>query len=417
MLIVSDSYNFISDIMNEDRYNYGRGLTADQAKAELHKESSDPRLDSLVDILYDLWGDKFHSAYRSIPLRFPEDINRKVKIAREYKPFLKDNSKIPFHISDDKFKIDNIEFSFGDGTVFSDRTAAGLEYEKSAASEVKSLLLEGKIAQNESELNRLHKKYKDLIDDDNFKAAKDKATVDNIDQLVTVKKPSRRNSNQQLWDNQFNINIKNARETISESAYLLSDVIIHSGPLADSIYLSAKIESHQWSAPSCSCVFEKNITFRKAADSELPFNKSGLNKDTAFCNFCNLFCLNKKDLYSAIVPHNENDRNTLKVKTQTSESKDNLGALFQMIIGGGYYLVKRGNTQVKYITKDFKKAKFVLDSNVLITDSGKTITFTGKFNGVNAKINVRTSSGEAYPNRIFPVIDHTSLIEALSKNK
>ena len=84
MLIVSDSYNFISDIMNEDRYNYGRGLTADQAKAELHKESSDPRLDSLVDILYDLWEDKFHSADRSIPLKFPEDINRKVKIAREY---------------------------------------------------------------------------------------------------------------------------------------------------------------------------------------------------------------------------------------------------------------------------------------------------------------------------------------------
>lgn len=415
MLIVSDSYNFISDIMNEDRYNYGRGLTADQAKAELHKESSDPRLDSLVDVLYDIWKSEFHSADRSIPLRFPEDINRKVKIAREYKQFLKDNDKIPFRISDDKFKIGNIEFSFGDGTMFSDRTAAGLEYENSAASEVKSLLLEGKIAQNESELKRLHVKYSDLLNDKNFIDAKDKATVDNIDQFVTVKKPSRRNSNKQLWDNQFNINIKNAKETISESAYLLSDVIIRNDPPADSIYLSAKIESHQWSAPSCSCVFEKNITFRKAADSELPFSKSGLSKDTAFCNFCNLFCLNKKDLYSALVPHNENDRNTLKIKRQTPESKYTLGALFQMIIGGGYYLVKRGNTPVKYITKDFKKAKFVLDSNVLITDSGKTITFTGKFNDVKAKIDVRTSSGEAYPCRIFPVINHTLLIEALSK--
>lgn len=417
MLIVSDSdsYNFISDIMNEDRYNYGRGLTADQAKAELHKESSDPRLDSLVDILYDIWKAEFHSADRDIPLRFPEDINRKVKIARAYKPFLKDNDKIPFHISDDKFKIGNIEFSFGDGTMFSDRTAAGLEYENSAASEVKSLLLEGKIAQSESELKRLHKKYSDLLNDKSFIDAKDKATVDHIDQLVTVKKPSRRNSKKQLWDDQFNINIADIKSTISESAYLLSDVIIHNDPPTNSIYISAKIESHQWSAPSCSCVFEKNTAFRKAADSELSFNKSGLSEDTAFCNFCNLFCLNKKDLYNALVPRNENDRNTLKIKRQTPWSKYTLGALFQMIIGGGYYLVKRGNTQVKYITKDFKEAKFMLGPNVLITDSGKTITFTGKFNGVEAKIDVRTSSGEAYPCRIFPVINHTLLIEALSE--
>jgi hypothetical protein len=413
MLIVSENYSSIDDIMNEDRYNYGRGLTADQAKAELHKESSDERLDDLVDFLYEVWVDEFAGIDRKIPLRFPEDVKGKVKVARDYAPFLKANSE--FHVSGNKFTIGEIEFTFGDGSLFSDRAAAGREYENDVADDVRLLLLENaESKEDRARLSELQAQYAKLLEDKEFKKAQKIVQADPsaIDRVVKVETPKRRNSNHELWDNDFNINTDT--KDIEASGKIIADVVIN-----DKIYLSAKIESHQLSGVRCAMVFDSNTLFRQYArenrsfKDEKSFNESNLAKNIPFMNFCKLFSVSEFDMYNSLVPHNDNDRK-LTIKNQSEYSSSTLGLLFRKLVGGNYWVVKRGEP-VRFIgIKNLDNLRFTI-SNAYITKSGKSIVFNGSLNDLSAAINVRTSSGEDYPCRMFPKVEIEQLINLLAK--
>ena len=414
MLIVTESYNLIDDIMNEDRYNYGRGLTADQAKEELHKESRDKRLDDLVDFLYEVWVDEFAGIDRKIPLRFPEDVKGKVKIARDYAPFLKANSE--FHISGNKFTIDGIEFTFGDGSLFSDRAAAGREYENDVADDVRFLLLENTESKaDRSRLKALQVQYAELLKDKDFKEAKKIVNADPsaIDHIVRVETPKRRNSHHELWNDDFEINTNT--KDIKESGKIIADVVIN-----DKIYLSAKIESHQLSGVRCAMVFDSNALFREYAKKNLSFknkssfDESDLSNNTPFKNFCELFSVDGFDMYNSLVPHNDNDRKLSVIKPQSEYSSSTLGLLFRKLVGGNYWVVKRGEP-VRFIgVKNSNSLKFNI-SDAYITKSGKSIIFNGDLNGLPAAINVRTSSGEEYPCRMFPKVNIEDLINLLAK--
>lgn len=413
MLIVTESYNPIDDIMNEDRYNYGRGLTADQAKAELHKESGDERLDDLVDFLYEVWVDEFAGIDRKIPLRFPEDVKGKVKIARDYAPFLKANSE--FHVSGNKFTIGEIEFTFGDGSLFSDRAAAGREYENDVANDVRLLLLENaESKEDKARLSALQVQYAKLLEDKEFKKAKKivKADPSAIDRVVKVETPKRRNSKGELWNSDFEINIDT--KDIKESGKIIADVVIN-----EKIYLSAKIESHQLSGVRCAMVFDSNALFREYAkqnrsfEDKRSFDESDLSNNTPFKNFCELFSVDGFDMYNSLVPHNDNDRK-LSVKPQSEDSSSKLGLLFRKLVGGNYWVVKRGEP-VRFIgVNNTNSLKFTID-DAYITKSGKSITFSGKLNDLQASIIVRTSSGEDYPCRMFPKVNMKELIDLLSE--
>lgn len=413
MLIVSENYSSIDDIMNKDRYNYGRGLTADQAKAELHKESSDERLDDLVDFLYEVWVDEFAGIDRKIPLRFPEDVKGKVKVARDYAPFLKANSE--FHVSGNKFTIGEIEFTFGDGSLFSDRAAAGREYENDVADDVRLLLLENaESKEDKARLSALQVQYAKLLEDKEFKNAQKivKADPSAIDRIVKVETPKRRNSNHELWDNDFNINTDT--KDIEASGKIIADVVIN-----DKIYLSAKIESHQLSGVRCAMVFDSNALFREYAkqnrsfEDKSSFDESDLSNNTPFKNFCELFSVDGFDMYNSLVPHNDNDRK-LSIKSQSENSSSTLGLLFRKLVGGNYWVVKRGEP-VRFIgVNNASSLKFTID-DAYITKSGKSITFSGKLNDLPASIIVRTSNGEDYPCRMFPKVDIEKLIDLLSK--
>lgn len=413
MLIISESYNPIGDIMNEDRYNYGRGLTADQAKAELHKEFSDERLDDLVDFLYEVWVDEFAGIDRKIPLRFPEDVKGKVKIARDYAPFLKASNK--FHVSGNNFTIGNIEFTFGDGSLFSDRAAAGREYENDVANDVRLLLLENaESKEDKARLSALQVQYAKLLEDKEFKKAKKIVEADHnaIDRVVKVETPKRRNSNGELWNSDFKINTNT--KDIKESGKIIADVVIN-----EKIYLSAKIESHQLSGVRCAMVFDNNALFREYAKQnrsfkdKSSFDESDLSNNTPFKNFCELFSVDGFDMYNSLVPHNDNDRK-LSVKSQSEDSSSTLGLLFRKLVGGNYWVVKRGEP-VRFIgVNNANSLKFTIN-DARITKSGKSITFSGSLNELPASIIVRTSNGEDYPCRMFPKVNIEALIDLLSK--
>lgn len=411
MLIVTESYNSIDDIMNEDKYNYGRGLTADQAKAELHKESSDKRLDDLIDFLYEIWVDEFNGIDRKIPLRFPEDVKGKVKVAREYEPFLKEDVELALNIMNHKFNLGGIEFTFGEGSLFSDRSAAGREYENNVANDIRILLLES--VEDKERLKILKKQYAELLKTADFKEAKEivKADPGLVDRIIRVETPKRRNSNGELWNSDFKINTDT--EDIEASGKIIADVVIN-----NKIYLSAKIESHQLSGVRCAMVFDSNALFRKYAEEsrsfkdETSFNRSSLSKNAPFKNFCELFSVSEFDMYNSLVPHNDSDR-ALTILPQSDYSSSTLGLLFRKLVGGNYWVVKRGEP-VKYMSSDINSLKFNI-SNAYVTKSGKSITFNGKLNDLPAAITVRTSSGEDYPCRMFPKIDIEKLIDLLSK--
>lgn len=438
MLFVNKKYESLNKILCsrvdesdniDEAYNVGAGFSEQEVLDKfksINSKIDEQELTRFIDFLYDKWHNdgRLNGNENSIPFRFDsaEDgkkANKVVNIARVYKSIINKE----YSISGDKFNVGGISFKYGDGSLFSNRSAKGLEYEGGIIGELQQLIAVA--ADNTGKQRLSEKKLKSLIDnpsvyhlipiytsgdlDNAIKAYKNGTSLDEL-VIGTGKVDPKRNKHHEMWSDDFEIDTtdENTQKVLEDSGRIISDVTITTNP---PVYVSVKIESAQLSGVFCSNILKNNKSLISAAKDGTSYDSIKNTSDMhAFKNFCNAIGADPIDLYNKYNDLYNDKPITDVVKTTQNYNGLLLGNVFQKLIGGNCWYVKPSTAVFipsRNIHLDFVR------SHIRITSTGKKIIAYGKINGIDARVELRTAGEGNLPYRIFPVISVPSLLETI----
>lgn len=438
MLLVNNEYTLLDNIICgrtdesdniDESYTVGAGFSEqdvlDKFKS-INSKIDERELTQFIDFLYDKWRSdgKLKGNANSIPFRFDSAADGKraskiVNIARVYKSIISKE----YSINDDKFNMGGISFKYGNGSLFSNRSAKGLEYEGGIIGELQQLIAVA--SDNTGKRHLSEKKLKSLIDnpsvyhlipiytsgdlDNAIKAYKNGTPLDEL-VIGTGKVDPRRNTHNEMWSDDFDIDTTNdsTQKVLENSGRIISDVTITTDP---PVYVSVKIESAQLSGVFCSNILKNNKSLISAAKNGASYNDIENTSDMrAFKNFCNAIGADPTDLYNKYKDLYNDNPITDFVKTTQKYNSLLLGNVFQKLIGGNCWYVKP-STSV-FIPSRNLHLDFVR-SHIRITPSGKKIIAYGSVNGIDARVELRTAGEGKLPYRVFPVISVPALLETI----
>lgn len=452
MLVINKKYASISKILSratneseeiEEAYDIGIDFSADQAIEQIFKlksgldDQDKANITRLVKDMYSIWQKDLHEDPRSIPFRF-SSTNKVVKVANVYNQFLQQGDLVKYGASttnDGKFfigpsKSRGVIFTFGEGSLFSSKSKAGLGYEDVVrdqliqiihyAAEFKKNPSEKNIIENtDKRTHHLLPIYTAGLLNDAIKLYRDNRNLDLNEIVIKHKGSTARNSNNELWDANFNIDLDNNKteEVLKSSGAIVADVIVNT---KNPVYLSVKKPDAQLSGVCAKEVMETNKAFKNGIATEKKYKDVKNTLGAAYFNFCKTTGIDPEELYNKYLAISLNHDVSPEFENVLKGESDKLGAIFQRLVGGNYWYVKPD--KVVYIDYKDNKLKFNVSSikfSRAKRELGRKIIIYGKIDGYDgiARIEFRTADVKyKYPYRMFPIVNVPALRESMAKN-
>lgn len=390
-------------------------------KEKLIKGTNVPK--EFIELMFFIWNEQFDSAPSKIPFRCD---GKHAKISRIYMAFIDDikdvckrtNSKFeskPFA----QIKINDVKFEWGEGSIKGYRAEKGLSYEDDVVNELISIV--ECVAGSPKKLNE--KEFKEAVNNPTLAEWWPFYKEGALDEVISMYPcdlskiiiktgagNTARNSNNELFDDDFNVTNSDIKQVLNESGRIIADVTIDT---KHPVYISVKMKASQLSGVSYKNAISKNEMFKTAVLEHASWDDIKNSKEMIpFINFFNVLGLlpeNVFDKYKSIYSGKSAD---MELKINNNYNPNLLGCLFQKLLGGNYWYVKPG----LHIRVDDKDAKLKFNvKSARLSESGKSITIVGDVNGLKSQLIFRTDSEKygPWPYRLFPKISVPELIELI----
>ena len=401
--------------------------TPEEAK-QLSQKKYGNRMDDYIDHLFELWEKHFGRAIPLTPLRFNSD--GECKVARPYAALGLRVLNLPgYKVTLGVNGTGKIKpskgpgFTFGNGSPFKNRAAAGLDQEQVDVDQIKALILHhlgyeetGEGEKGEDNVD-IFARFDQFASSKQFKTliaglAKEEMVDDRLLDKIVVKTgagDTRRNKSGELWGPNFEVNSDLDAESDRPANKVIADITIDpQGKYCDPIYISCKLKASQLSG--CTINFLRSDKLKELLKTQ-PYVEG---TDKTFDNFFAFFGMDRERVWNHLGSILRGEKT--ETITGDCDEVDNkkVAVLMAKLLGGNYWYLKP--TGMGWIGSEKTTAKNLTSLNLthwVASDTGRTISIHGDFSGEKVKFVFRTDGKDEVPYRLFPIVDVMKLLQEI----